>query len=181
MRIQRLHGLAALTASILVAACGASAAPTTQPGAGGGGGGTASQAANGGSGGSGGFPASACGLLSAAEIQGIVGAPVKAGLEQDSNGQVSCNWDGSTDSSPAVGVTVAQYNDFVWQGGAGSTYSKPVSGLGDGAFQGWPTAGALNIKVKGLMITIGVTSFTLSSSVVSADDLSLAKLVLSRL
>ncbi len=185
MRPTRLHGLVALAATALIAACSTGAAPTSQPGTGGGGGGApATQppgGGSGGSGGSGGLPASACGLLSGTEIQGIVGAPVKAGVEQDSDGQVSCNWDGSTDSSPALGVTVAEYNDAVWQAGSASANSKPVSGLGDAAYQGWPTAGALSIKVKGLMVTIGVVSFTLNSAVVSADDVSLAKLVLSRL
>jgi hypothetical protein len=128
-----------------------------------------------------GLPGSACGLLSQAEIQQIIGSPVEAGLEQDTDTQVGCDWNETSPTSPSAGITVAIYDDSLWQAGSQAGISAAVSGIGDAAFKGWPTPGTLNIKVKGYMVTVGVTDFAKDTSLVDPESLALAQLVLSRL
>ena len=148
----------------------------------GGTGATATPATGGGGGaGANGLPSSACGLLSQAEIQHIIGSPVVAGLEQDTDTQVGCDWNETSATSPSAGITVAIYDDSLWQAGSQAGISTAVSGIGDAAFKGWPTPGALNVKVKGYMVTVGVTDFTKDESLVDPESLALAQLVLSRL
>ena len=155
--------------ALLVGACSGGAATAT------------STSADGGGAGANGLPGSACGLLSAAEVQQNVGSPVQAGVEQDTATEVGCNWNESSATGPSAGITVAVYDDAVWQAGAHAGNSTAVSGIGDAAFKGWPTPGTLNIKFKGYMITVGVTDFSKPSSVADAESLALASLVLPRL
>lgn len=173
--------LSVAAAMTLLAACGGSNTPTATP-AGGGGGtsgpGATSQSAGGGDVSS----IKACSLLTPAEIQSALGAAMKDGLEQDTDGQVECNWDPQDDSeSTAVSVSVATYDDALWQTmskGAGAT---PVSGLGEAAFSGFPHAGDLSIKQGGYMIDIGIVYFGVDQAKVATADTTFANLVLSRL
>lgn len=174
-------GTVAIAAAILLAACTGSTAsspPTGTTAAG-----SVAPAAGGASsgGGGGGLPGGACALLSTAEIGQALGLPVDAGKEQDSDGQVYCEWAATGDDTVAVGLTVATYDDVLWQTGSASSQSTKVDGLGEAAFKGWPTAEALNIKAKGDAITVGVTDFKLDQSKIDAINETLAKLVLSRL
>jgi hypothetical protein len=189
MRILRLNGAAALAAATLLIAACSTAAPTPTPNGGGGSnvvGGSQPPAASSGNGTGGGNGAdagtlNACNLLTTAEIQAAVGWAVKDGVLQQSDGQADCEWTAAADESSAVSVTVANYNDFLWQSGANAAKSTAVSGIGDAAFKGWPTFVALNIKVKGYAVTIGVVDFKIANDKVDAEDLALAKLVLPRL
>ncbi len=180
--------------ALLVGACsagGSGATPSTaDAGNGGGGVGTSnapaapSGAAGGGGGGGGGeglAGLNACQLLTPEEIQGVIGSGVMPGVQQDSTGQTECDWTGTTDQAAAVSLSVAAYDDSLWQAGASSPRSKPVSGLGDAAYQGWPTSVTLNVKVKGYAVTIGVVSFSLADTVIDDDDAALAKIVLPKL
>ena len=138
--------------------------------------------AGGGGGGGGGLDGlNACQLLTPDEIQGVIGSGVMPGVQQDSTGQTECDWSGTTDQAAAVSLSVATYDDSLWQAGASSPQSKPVSGLGDAAYQGWPTSVTLNIKVKGYEVAIAVVSFSLANTVIDDDDTSLAKIVLPKL
>jgi hypothetical protein len=135
----------------------------------------------GGAAGPNGLPGSACSLLSTAEIQSAIGAAVKAGVETDTDTQVGCDWASATDTGPAAGIVVAKYNDSLWQAGAGAGISKAVSGIGDAAFENWPTAGTLNVKAQGYAVTVGVADFNKTSDQADAEATTLAQLVLSRI
>jgi hypothetical protein len=166
--------------ALLVGACSGTSSGTPPPG----GGGASQPAATGGGGagtGANGLPGSACGLLTAAEIQGIIGSPVQAGFEQDTDTQVGCDWNETSPTTPSAGIAVATYDDSLWQAGAQAGISTSVSGIGDAAFKGWPTPGTLNVKVKGYMVTVGVTDFVKDPAAVDAESLALAQLVLSRI
>jgi hypothetical protein len=69
----------------------------------------------------------------------------------------------------------------VWQAGAASSYATPVSGLGDAPYKGWPSSGALNIKIKGLTVVVAEIEFSKTPETIDMDDAALAKLVLPRL
>lgn len=168
-----------VTVVLLVGACTTTSAGATpsSPAAGGG----ATQGAGGGGTGTGGLPGSACNLLSMADIQGAVGAPVQAGVEQDTDTQVACNWNETAATNPSVGISVAIYDDSLWQAGSQAGNSTAVSGIGDAAFKGWPTAGTLNIKVKGYMVTVGVVDFSKPTATIDPESLALAKIVVSKL
>ena len=178
--------------ALLVGACsagGSGGTPSAADAGNGGGGAGASSApaatsdsAGGGGGGGGGLAGlNACQLLTPDEIQGVIGSGVMPGVQQDSTGQTECDWNGTTDQAAAVSLSVATYDDSLWQAGASSPRSKPVSGLGDAAYQGWPTSVALNVKVKGYAVTIAVVSFSLANTVIDDDDTALAKIVLPKL
>ena len=180
----RRRAVSLLGIAVLLGACssgGSGATATTAPGGTTGAGGAGGATGSGGGTGADGLPGSACALLTLTDIQQAVGAPVKPGAEQDSSGQVGCDWNGTTDTGPSVGVTVATYDDTLWQAGSQAGYSSPVSGIGEAAFKGWPTAGTLNVKVKGLAVTVGVVDFTKPSADIDAESLALAKIVLSKL
>lgn len=175
----RLLSMAAATA--LLAACGGSPTATATP-AGGGGGtsgpGATSQSAGGGDVSS----IKACSLLTPAEIQTALGVAMKDGVEQDTEGQVECNWDPQDDTeSTAVSVSVATYDDSIWQTFSKAQGATPVSGFGDAAFSGYPHDGDLSIKKGGLQIDIGIVYFGTDQAKVKTADATFANLVLSRL
>jgi hypothetical protein len=155
------------------AAGGAASDPGGQPSAAGG------QAASGGGSGS---AVSACSLLTAAEIQGVIGVPMKDGAPQTGNDEQSiCNWDSQDDSqSITVGVIVQPYDDSLWTTMSSASAATAVSGLGEAAYKGYPHAGDLAIKQKGHEIDIAIVDFKDAQPKVDAADLALAKLVLSR-
>ena len=68
-------------------------------------------------------------------------------------------------------IILAIYEDSLWQAGSQSAQSTTVSGIGDAAFKGWPTPGTLNVKVKGYMVTVGVTDFNKAVSLVDPESL----------
>ena len=123
----------------------------------------------------------ACGLLTVEEIQQAVGFAVNPGVLQNSDNQSDCEWASTEADRGSVGLTVSVYDDFLWQTGSSASNSKPVSGLGDAAFKGWPTFAALNVKAKGYQVVLGIADFTVSQDVIDAGNLALAKLVLPRL
>ena len=180
MRTVHLRGILAVAALVAVAGCSSATNPTATPAAGGGGGGNSTPAAGANGGNAGGMP-DACSLLTTAEIQGAVGFAVKDGVASSGTGTSSCNWDGATDDSQAVGVSVQTYDDTLWQTGASTANAKPVSGLGDAAYSGWPTSNGLNVKIKGYMVGFGVIDFKKTNDVIVGEDTALAKLVLPRL
>jgi hypothetical protein len=173
--------LSVAAAMTLLAACGGSNTPTATP-AGGGGGtsgpGATSQSAGGGDVSS----IKACSLLTPAEIQSALGAAMKDGLEQDTDGQVECNWDPQNDTeATAVSVSVARYDDTLWQTISQAQGATPVSGFGEAAFSGFPHDGDLSIKKDGFQIDIGIVYFGTDQAKVKAADATFANLVLSRL
>lgn len=139
--------------------------------------GNAATSTGGGTGGA----ASACGLLTADEIKQAVGFAVGPGTQQDSDGQSDCEWAGTGSDTDGVGLTVATYDDFVWQTMSSSSLAKPVSGIGDAAFKGYPHNGDLMIKAKGYQITMAIIDFNAQQGAIDAGDLAMAKLVLPRL
>jgi hypothetical protein len=142
----------------------------------------ASAASVGGGGGSGDAGAlNACDYLTPDQIKTAVGWPVSAGVVQESDGQTDCEWAASSDAGSAVGLTIANYDDVIWQAGSSAGNSSPVSGIGDAAFKGWPTKPALDIKTKDYMVTIAVLDFASSDDKIDAEDLTLANLVLPQL
>jgi hypothetical protein len=181
----RARALLPIGAVMLLAACSGSGSPTatTAGGGTGGGGGTAGPGATGQSGGGSGLGSiKACSLLTAAEIQSAIGIAMNTGLEQDTDGQVECNWDPLDTTEPSgVSVSVATYDDVIWQTFSQAKSATPVSGLGDAAFSGYPGAGSMMIKKGGYMIQIGVVDFSADQAKVSAAGSTFAKLVLGRL
>ena len=123
----------------------------------------------------------ACGLLTAEEIQQAVGFAVKPGVLQNSDNQSDCEWANAQDDSASVGLTVSAYDDFLWQTGSAASNSKPVSGIGDAAFKGWPTFADLTIKVKGYQVVVAIADFQAKQDAIDSANLAMAKLVLSRL
>lgn len=181
----RTMRLAAVAAVLVLGACNTPAGGGGSSQAAGGGG---SQAANGaGNGGGGGSGAGAatlnpCNMLSASDIEAATGWPtVDAGKLQTTDTQADCQWSDPSDDSHGVGVTVADYDDTLWKAGTTSSYAKPVSGLGDAAYAGWPTAGTLNIKIKNYAVTIGIIDFKKSNDQIQSEDTTLANLVLPKL
>lgn len=123
----------------------------------------------------------ACSLLTPDEIQQALGVSVNSGTLQTGNDeQANCEWD-NADSSVAVGVIVQPYDDTLWSTMASAEAAKPVSGVGEAAFKGWPHAGDLSIKQGGHEIDIGIIDFKDDQQTVDAAALALGKLVLSRL
>lgn len=179
-------GLAAVTVALALAACTGSSASSPPAGSEGPGTGVAApggvtSVSGGNTGGGGGLPAGACALLSTAEIQQTLGVPVKDGVEQDTDSQVNCQWGGAADESIEVGLTIATFDDTLWQAGSDSTLSTKVDGIGEAAYKGWPTPAALNIKDKGYLITMGIVDFRVDQPTVDQANETLAKLVLGRL
>jgi hypothetical protein len=121
-----------------------------------------------------------CKLLTPDEIKTALGIDAKAGVPQTTDTQVNCEWD-STDGSSSVGVTVAIYDDAVWQTLRNGANAKPISGFGDAAYTGFPHAGDIAIKRGGFEIDLGIVDFTTDTAKVDAADQSLATLVLSRI
>jgi hypothetical protein len=183
-----LKGLGAAAGAVaLIAACTGS--PAGSPGSSAAAGGAASDpggqpTAAGGQAASGGGTSSisACSLLTAAEIQGAIGVPMKDGAPQTGNDEQSiCNWDSQDDSqSITVGVIVQPYDDSLWTTMSSASAATAVSGLGEAAYKGYPHAGDLAIKQKGHEIDIAIVDFKDAQPKVDAADLALAKLVLSR-
>jgi|GEM_PF-5309226 hypothetical protein len=166
-----MHGFRAraflvMTTAVLLTACSGSSTPTATPA---GGGGDVSSI-------------KACSLLTPAEIQTALGVPMKDGLEQDSSGQVACNWDAQDNTeSTAASISVATYDDAIWQTFSHAQGATPVSGFGEAAFSGYPVSGDLSIKQGGYIIDIGVAYFGSDQARVTAADSTFATLVLSRL
>ena len=180
-RLGRPSSLAA-TALLLAACTGGGVAPSPSGAAN-----PASQApasvapAGGGGGGGDAGALNACDYLTPDQIATAIGWPVSAGVVQNSEGQTDCEWDASSSAGSAVGLTIANYDDVIWQAGASAGNSSPVSGIGDAAYKGWPTRPALNIKTKGYIVTIGVIDFDSPDANIDAEDLTLANLVLPQL
>jgi hypothetical protein len=120
-----------------------------------------------------------CSLLTPAEIKTALGFDVKAGVAQSTDTQVDCEWE-SQDGGSSVGVTVAMYDDAVWQALSKTSNAKPISGFGDAAYTGVPHAGDIAIKKGSLEIDLGIVNFTIDEGKIDAADQSLATLVLSR-
>jgi hypothetical protein len=180
MRVPRLGRAIALAATVLLV--GACTGGGSAPSAGGNGGASASVAPAGSSGGGGNAGSlNACDLLSTDEIKAAVGWPVGTGLLQNTDTQTDCEWDGQGDQAGSVGLTVANYDDSLWQAGSSAGSSTAVSGIGDAAYKGWPHAGDLAIKVGSYEVDVAIIDFYKAGDKVDAEDLVLAKLVLPRL
>jgi len=170
---------APIAAALLLAACSTgSTGPTGTPAGGSGSGATQPPGGNGGNGDITGLQA--CSMLTPDEIQQTLGFTVKAGVEQDTDTQVECNWD-SDDGTSSVSVSVAKYDDTLWKTLSSAQNAKPVSGLGEAAFSDYPHAGDLSIKQSGYEIDLGIVDFTSDTARVDAADMTFAGLVLSRL
>ncbi len=180
MRVPPPGRVSALAVAVLLlgACTGGGSAPSA-----GGNGGAPSSGAAGGNGGGGGSAGSlnACNLLSTDEIKAAVGWPVGTGMLQNTDTQTDCEWDGQGDQAGSVGLTVADYDDVIWQAGSSAGNSTAVSGIGDAAFKGWPHAGDLAIKVGGYEVDVAIIDFYQAGDKVDAETLALGKLVLSRL
>lgn len=175
-----------IAVAILLVACSSSASPSATPAGAGGGGsasagpGTGEASPRGATGGGDVLSINACTLLTASEINTALGVAVKAQAPQNTDTQVECEWD-SDDGTTGVSVSVAVYDDAVWQTLSKAQNAKPVSGLGDAAFSGVPHSGDVAIKTKGYEVDLGIVDFSPDTAKVDAATLSLAKLVLSRL
>jgi hypothetical protein len=170
--------LASLVVALALGACNSPAGSTTSQPAGGG---SSQGAGAGGGSGAGAATLNPCTMLSAGDIQTATGWMVGAGQLQTTDSQSDCQWADAADDSHAVGVTIADFDDTIWQAGVSSSYAKPVSGLGDAAFEGWPTANALSIKVKGYEVTVGIIDFAKTNDEIHAADETLANIVLPKL
>jgi hypothetical protein len=170
-RLWHLNGsLVAVVAALALGAC-STGSPVTS--------GAGSQAPGGGGGG-GAASVAACTLLTSSEAQQALGVAVDNGTLTTVEGQATCSWAGADDTS-AVTVNVQDYDANFWNAGAGSQMATAVSGLGEKAFKGWPTAGSISIKQGSYEIDVAVVSFTLTNDQEAAGALSLAKLVLPRI
>lgn len=182
-RLARVAGLAA--AIVLVGACsGGGAGPTNAPAGSTGGGGGGSTTGSGGGGGGGGTGAdagtlNACNLLTTDEIGAVTALHVAAGVVQNSDGQSDCTWN-SADGS-AVGLTISNYDDSLWQAGSSAGNSTAVPAIGDAAFKGWPHAGDLTIKFKNYQVAVTVVDFKMAAATIDQANLMLARIVLPRL
>lgn len=179
--LARAAGLVATI--VLVGACsGGGAGATNAPAGstGGSGGGTSTGGGGGGAGADAGT-LNACNLLTTDEIKATVGFDVSAGVVQNSNGQSDCTWNAAGDTGSAVGVTVSNYDDSLWQAGSSAGASTAVTGIGDAAFKGWPHAGDLTIKYKTYQVAVAVLDFQMPAATVDQATLALARIVLPRL
>jgi len=168
-----------VVAGLVIGGCSSTASSAGPEGSGAAGGGGASAAAGGGGNASG---VDACSLLTPAEIQGALGVAVKAGAPLAEDDPSQCEWD-SQDDSAGVGVSLAvtPYDDTLWKTMSSAQQATAVQGLGEAAFKGYPHAGDLSIKQGGNEIDLGIVDFTSDQGKVDAADMTLAKLVLSRL
>ncbi len=163
--------LVALLACLALAACSA-ASPDTNGGQ--------SQAPSSGTGGGGGGASSidACKLASQSEVETALGEAVDGGQLQTTDGQASCDWSGA---DGGVGISVQDYDADFWNTASTTQQATAVSGYGDAAFTGWPSAGTISIKQGAYEVDIGIENFNRSND----DDLkaaeTLAKLVLPRI
>jgi hypothetical protein len=123
----------------------------------------------------------ACGLLTVDEIKQAVGFAVNPGVLQNSDNQSDCEWASTQSDTATVGLTVSTYDDFMWQAGSGAGNSKPVSGIGDAAFKGWPTSADLTVKANGYQVVMAIIDFQAKQDAIDSENLALAKLVLPRL
>jgi len=185
MNRPRTLRLAAVAAVLVLGACNtpAGGGGSSQV-AGGGGGGGSSQAAGGGGGGGTGADAptlNPCSMLSASDIQAATGWSVDSGKLETSTGQSQCMWANPADDTVSVGVAIANYDDNLWQAGKSAGNAKPVTGLGDDAYAGWPTGGTLNVKVKTYAVTLAIIDFKKSNDQLQAEDATLAKVLLPKL
>jgi hypothetical protein len=78
-------------------------------------------------------------------------------------------------------VSVATYDDVLFQTQSKSKLAKPVSGYGDAAFKGYPHAGDLMIRRDGKEVDLGVVDLLMAPDKLDNASGTLAKLVLSRL
>ncbi|MGH8218670.1 MAG: hypothetical protein ACREUT_08925 [Steroidobacteraceae bacterium] len=125
----------------------------------------------------------ACDLLTLDEIKQASGAAMGAGHLQTTNTQASCDWtspDGTSGAS-GVGVIVQDFDDDLWQAMSGSTHAIAVTGIGQGAFKGYPHSGDLSVKQGKYEVDVGIVDFKHDDATVDAAALTLMKLVLSRL
>jgi hypothetical protein len=149
--------------------------------AGGGAGVTSAPAGNKGGAGADAGTLNACDFLTAAQIQGAVGFPVGPGKLQQSKGQADCEWTGTADDGKTVGLTIANFDQTLFQAGQSAGVSKPVPGIGEAAFKGWPHAGDLTIEFKGYQVTLAIINFQATNDKVDAENVTLANLVLPKL
>lgn len=125
----------------------------------------------------------ACDLLTLEEIKQATGAGVGPGRLQTTDTQASCDWDaldGSTGAS-GVGIIVQDFDDSLWQTLSGSKHAIPVTGLGQGAFKGYPHSGDLSVKQGKYEVDVGIVDFKHDQATVDAAALKLMNLVLARL
>lgn len=167
-----------LGVALLLAACSASGSPTATPAGGGAGNGGSSSGPAGGGGSV--TSINPCSLLTPAEIKTALDIDVKAGVAQNTDTQVNCDWE-SQDGTSSVGVSVAIYDDVLWQTMSKASAAKAISGFGDAAYTGYPHAGDIAIKKGGFEIDLGIVDFTADTAKVDAAAQSLATLVLSRI
>ncbi len=125
----------------------------------------------------------ACSLLKPEEIQAALGPAMKPGQVQEGNGtQAICNWESQDENQfTTVGVTVQPFDGDLWSMMISAPAASPVSGIGEAAYGGLPHAGDLSIKQNGREIDLGIVDFKHPQQTVDAADLTLAKLILSRL
>jgi Protein of unknown function (DUF3558) len=168
--------LVALLACLALAACsaaspgtngGQSQAPSTGTGGGGGGGG-----------GGGAASIDACKLASQSEVEAALGEAVDGGLLQTTDGQASCDWSGA---DGGVGISVQDYDADFWNTASNTQQATAVSGYGDAAFTGWPSAGTISIKQGAYEVDVGIENFNRTNEDDLAAAESLAKLVLPRI
>jgi hypothetical protein len=190
MRIPHVRAAILVAAVLSLSACSSTTAPsgsdagatsTRGPAASGATSGTTGDASAPAPAGGGDPTTNACGLLTAAEIQQAVGFAVNPGVVQNSDNQSDCEWASTESDTASVGLTVSTYDDFLWQTASSAASSKPVAGIGDAAFKGWPTFADLTIKVKGYQVVVAIADFQAKQDAIDSANLALAKLVLSRL
>jgi len=123
----------------------------------------------------------ACHLLTSGEIQQQLGVAMDQGRLQTTKSQASCDWTGLKPNDDAgVGVAVHDFDQSLWNSFTSLPKAKPVSGLGDAAFEHVPTTNTVMIKLGKYEIDVGVVDFKMKNEQQIAAAKALAALVVSR-
>jgi len=120
----------------------------------------------------------ACELLTPAELQQAMGAPLGPGKLQTTHTQASCDWDGA---DGAVGIIIRDFDADLWDTMSSSKYAKPVTGLGEKAYKGFPHPGVLAVKKGGYEIDVAIIDFKRDPAVVDPAVVQLMDRLLAQL
>jgi len=122
----------------------------------------------------------ACDLLTPAELQQAMGAPMGPGKLQTTDTQASCDWDGP-DGTSGVGIIIRNFDANLWDTLSSSAHAKPVTGLGEKAYKGVPHVGDLAVKKGGYEIDVGIVDSKRDPAVVDAAAVQLMNRLLTQL
>lgn len=140
-------------------------------------------AANGGNGGGNIAAIDGCALLTPAEIESALGSKMNAGVKSAASGnKTGCKWEATEATSGLeVDIDITPFDQDLWNGETAISGTEAVPGVGDAAFRGFVSDGVILIKKGALEVDITIIAVFLDKAKVASGQLTLSKLVVSRL